>query len=238
MKKKTMTMMITTIISATIGIVAWLNLFVATENRLVSPYSAMAVSGPIQVFAQKNMGDTVRLVADKGLSPKIATTVTDRVLTIEAIEEIRHERVLKVYIDSERLEKIFLTGSSTLEVVDKMVKDSISIRMSGSAEARLLSETSYLNVQMNDVANVFMAGNTQTLDMTLTGFSDIVAYNLVSKVCSIKINAPQQSPGIFRVSATDTLHVEAEEDNSRVVYYKGNPTVVTSAKMKTMVFKK
>lgn len=207
-------------------IVAWFNLFTVTENRVVGKFDSVSVEGPIQTFLVRNLGDTVRVVADDNLPRLISTTVEDGKLVIAPTQAIRHERVLKVYVSMETLRSIEVNGAATLDFTEKMNVDSLEVKLGGGAEARILAESKDMRVYMNDASNIFLAGKTTNLYIKLTGVSDIVAYNMISNNCLLDIDTPPQSPGIFRVTATDTLRVNMKKISSRLVQAKGNPVLI------------
>ncbi len=207
-------------------IVAWFNLFTVTENRVVGKFDSVSVDGPIQAFLVRNLGDTVRVVADDNLPRLISTTVEDGKLVIAPTQAIRHERVLKVYVSMETLRSIEVNGAATLDFTEKMNVDSLQVKLGGGAEARILAECKDMRVYMNDASNIFLAGKTTNLYIKLMGVSDIVAYNMISNNCLLEIDTPPQSPGIFRVTAMDTLRVNMKKISSRLVQVKGNPVLI------------
>jgi hypothetical protein len=238
MNKNTMRIFIAVTLVLIAAIVAWFKMFTITENRVLGKFSEVTVNGPIQVFLLKDMGDTIRLEADKGLHSLIFTRINGEELIIQPTADIRHERVLKVYLSSNNIKKLKLLGASTVEVVNKIENDTLEVSLEQSAEARVLADCGYIKVTLSDASNIFMAGKADNLSMSLSGFSDVVAYKLESKNCTLSIRAPDQSPGIFRVSASDTLRVSMSAPHSRIVYYKGNPFVIVDESIIDRIVKK
>ncbi|MDZ4809129.1 MAG: DUF2807 domain-containing protein [Bacteroidota bacterium] len=208
------------------AVILWFNLLVVTEHRTVPKYESISVGGPIQVFLIKGLGDQVRIVADKGLSPFIKTEVQGTNLVIDATRPIVHERVLKVYASLEWVKKIHLSGASTLDVVDKVDADIVLVILDGSSEGRIMVDCKLLDIKMHNAANIFLAGSADLLKITLTGVSNIVADNLFSDNCKLTIVAPKQSPGVFRIDVSDTLWLKMRGSSGRIVRYKGDPIVI------------
>jgi hypothetical protein len=204
----------------------WFTLFAKTENHVITNFSAIRVHGPINVYLAKNKGDTVSITADKDIIGNIIFSVVSDTLIIKSDKPIRHERILKIYMSSEKIRSVEMRGSGTLEVVDLITRDSLDILLSGSSEARVLINTNYLNINIKNASNIYMAGTTSKLNVSLNGVSDLIGYNLKSKVCILDVNGRDQSPGILRVSVSDSLTTSI--NGSRVVYYKGDPIVTTS----------
>jgi hypothetical protein len=226
-------------IVTTVSIVAWFNLNTVTENRVVGKFKAVTVNGPIQVFLMKDMDDNnIRLEADKGLLSILSTQVKEEELVIQPTTDIRHERVLKEYLSSRRIKKLKILGSSTVEVVNKIESDTLEISLNQGAEARILADCRYIKVTLNGASNIFMAGRVDNLNIGLSGFSDVVAYKLESKNCSLSIQAPEQSEGVIRVSVSDTLRVSMNALHSRVVYNKGDPVIIASNEIMKRIIKK
>ncbi|MEP7322331.1 MAG: DUF2807 domain-containing protein [Saprospiraceae bacterium] len=212
--------------STLVAVTLWFNLLVVTEHRTVPKYESISVDGPIQVFLIKGLGDQIRIVADKGLSPLIKIEVQGTDLVIDAISPIVHERILKVYASLEWVKKIHLSGASTLDVVDKIDADTVSLTLDGSSEGRIMVDCKLLNIKMHDVANIFLAGSVDLLKVNLTGVSDIIADNLFSDNCKLTIISPKQSPGVFRINVSDTLWLTMRGSSGRIVRYKGDPVVI------------
>ncbi|HWA35440.1 MAG TPA: DUF2807 domain-containing protein [Cyclobacteriaceae bacterium] len=212
-------------VAAFAAIVLWFNLFVRSEIKRVGPYESISVDGPIQVFLVSGLRDSIRIVADENLLPIVAANVKTKNLVLGVTGEVVHERVLKVYASLENLKKIHLSGASTLDVAGTLVGDTIALLLDGAAEGRIKVACGAIKVEMHDAANIFLAGLTDLFELKVYDVSDIVAYNLLAKRCEILVKASRQSPGILRVSVSDTLEVRMKGQSGRVVYYKGEPTV-------------
>lgn len=208
------------------------------EYRTTGSFHQLEVNGPIQVFLIKGLRDSIHIVADKGLADSVTSKVIDERLIITASPNTVHERVLKVMVSSDHLNKIILNGPSSVEMATQVTTDTFSIFLHQSSEARIHIDCKSLQVELNGSSNVFMAGKTDVLNMKILEYSDVVAYNLESRLCNMDIQTPKSSEGIIRVNVSDTLKATMAPESSRTVYYKGTAQVIASDVIKNRVRKK
>jgi hypothetical protein len=208
------------------------------EYRFIGSFHQLEINGPVQLFLVKGLGDSIHIVADKGLADSIATKVIDERLIITASPNIVHERVLKVMVSSDHLNEIILNGPSSVEMATQVTSDTFSIFLHQSSEARIHIDCKSLQVELNGSSNVFMAGKTDVLNMKILEYSDVIAYNLESRLCNMDIQTPKSSEGIIRVNVSDTLKATMAPESSRTVYYKGTAQVIASDVIKNRVRKK
>jgi len=205
-------------------IFCWSNLYVTSQDRNVTPFNSIYISGPINVYLTHAQEESVKVRADTNILEQIIVEVIDGDLRIYTKGRIQRERVLDVYINYIKVDSIKTSGTSTLTSYSKIKESNLYVEASGASEVKLQLESSLLNLTMNNAANVQLAGLVEYFDLKINHVGDLMAYNLVSQNCKAVLNTGKQSPGIARINVQDTLAIEIK--GPRHLKYKGNPVVV------------
>ena len=152
------------------------------------------------------------------------TEVDNGILKIYTDEFIRGERIKEVFVTYVTLETAIATDASTLNSQDLIVADKFQLIARGAAEIKLRVNCQQLALQMEQNANVQLAGQAEYFQFNIDHVGDLMAYNFLTKSCTSLIKTPPQSPGVARIQVSDTLSVQI--DGPRHLYYKGAPKVV------------
>tara|TARA_R110002073_G_scaffold312586_1_gene484086 strand:- start:11111 stop:11818 length:708 start_codon:yes stop_codon:yes gene_type:complete len=207
-----------------LAIFAFKNLFVSEQNREVKSFKHIYVSGPINVFLRQSDKESIRIRADNNVHDKVITEVIGDTLKIYDRIRIQRERVLDVYVDFVYLKSLHASGASTLTGQGVLNITELKVKTSAAAEVKLLIEGRSLDLLMTQAANVQLAGKLDSLQFSIRGLGDLMAYNLTSKHCKAVLQTAPQSPGIARINVTQTLDVQIK--GPRLIKYKGNPKII------------
>lgn len=216
---------IMSIISAVVIVVvaAWNNMFVSVEERETKPFNAVYTSGPINVYLSQTGHESISVRADTNIHDQIITEVINGELRIYTEDPIQHERVLDVYVHYKSLDSIHGSAQSTLTGRGLLDNTDLKLTASGASEIKLQVNVDSLDLVMHNNANVQLAGTADQFDFLITGFGDLMAYNLISKHCKAVVRTGNQSPGIARINVEQTL--DATIKGPRLVKYKGSPLI-------------
>lgn len=206
-----------------VAVVAWNNMFVSEQVRETRPFNAVYISGPIDVYLSQTDDESISVRADTNIHDQIITEVINGELRIYTEDPIQHERVLDVYVNYKTLDSIHASAQSTLTGKGLFDNTDLKLTASGASEIKLQVNVNSLDLVMHNNANVQLAGTADQFDFLITGFGDLMAYNLVSKHCKAVVNTGKQSPGIARINVEQTL--DATIKGPRLVKYKGSPLI-------------
>jgi len=207
-----------------IGLVlGWNTIYVSEQERDIALFNAIYISGPINVFVEEGEKAKVIVRADNNILDKVITEVIDGELRIYTKSDIRHERVLDVYVNYQSLNSIYASGPSTITGRSVLKTSKLKIRASVSAEVKLQMKVDSLSLIINNAANVQLAGSTTNFNLLITDVGDLMAYNLKSQHCIANLNTGQQNPGIARIHVEKTLNVTIK--GPRFLNYKGNAEI-------------
>lgn len=203
---------------------AWNNLFVSEQKHEVPGFSAIHVTGPINVFLEKSTNQEVIVRADDNIHDQLEIFVENEVLMISNSKNINRERILDIYIKYSKLDSIHSSGASTVTSKNHVTTDNLKLFASGAAEMRLqvTSDSTYLI--MDGAANVQLAGFTNYFDVEINHVGDMMAYNFEARNCNLRMHTGDQSPGVARINVTERLYASIK--GPRLLKYKGNPTVI------------
>lgn len=205
-------------------IIGWNNIYVATQERDITSFNSLYTSGPINVFIQEAKRASVTIKADKNILDQVIVEVIQNQLKVYTKGDVRHERVLDVYINYELLDSVHASGPSTITGRSVLETDNLKITASISSEVKLQLQIDSLSLLMKDAANVQLAGFATNVDLSITSVGDLVAYNLEGQHYKVALMTPAQSPGIARIHTEKTLDVTIK--GPRYLYYKGNAVVI------------
>lgn len=202
----------------------WNNFRVTSEYRKVDNFHGVYAGGLMNVYLKKGETESVFIRADDFLMDKVKTEVHNGILKIYTDEFIQGERIKEVYVTYVRLDTAIATDASTLNSLDLIVSDKFQLVASGAAEVKFRVNCKQLDLQMEQNANVQLAGQAEYFQFNIDHVGDLMAYNFFAKSCTSFIKTPPQSPGVARIQVSDTLSVQIE--GPRHLYYKGAPKVV------------
>jgi Putative auto-transporter adhesin, head GIN domain len=208
-----------------VAVYGWNNLWVSEQTHQVSGFNSIYASGSLKVFLEKGDKESVQIRTDNRIHDKIDVFVENGQLKVYTNQKISMERVLNVYVTYKVLDSLKVGGAVRLRSNDELVSRNLKITVSAAADVRLQVDSDNLDLTMKGSANVLLAGNAERFNFSIHDFGDLVAYNLNSKVCQAIVNTGDQSPGVARISVSDSLSVFIK--GPRYLYYKGDPIIVS-----------
>jgi len=195
---------------------------VVKQERKVSDFNAIEVSGTFDVFLSLGSAQSVIVEADENLQPLISTEVHGGTLKIENIKPIHDSKSLKVFITVTDLKKIELSGAVDLQSQNKLTLTELSVEISGATDANLEIAVQKLEVSSSGGSKLKFSGMANKVDMDVSGAVDIHAFDLLAETASLSISGA----GVAEINVSKELH--AEISGAASVRYKGNPQKVDS----------
>lgn len=195
------------------------NILISEESREIEPFHGIKISGLVDVVLAEGPTESVKVVADDRYINAIKTEVVDNILTVYTEGKIRLERRMDVYITYTKLDTLIVGGASTLLTTKSVVEPRLYINSNQAAELKVKFQGDTLQLKMDQNANVQLAGFADHLGLEITGFGDLMAYNMPVKTCQVLINGPKQSQGVARVHVTESLSGLVK--GSRLLKYMG-----------------
>jgi hypothetical protein len=151
---------------------------VVKQERAVTPFIKIVVSGAFDVFLTQQPSTTLMVEADENLMDQIITEVSGDVLTISS-RQIKNPTKLNIYVSASTLEFITLSGASNLVGENTLQGQVLDITTSGASDARLNVNVDYVSVNASGASVVTLSGTAKELVATASGAADVKASKLM-----------------------------------------------------------
>ncbi len=198
---------------------------VITEDRDVSGFDSVALSGFGRVIITQGGEESLRIETDDNLMRYIETTVRGRTLELSFTEDnllLIPSDSLIFYLSVIDLTALDASGAGQFEI-DELDADRLELTLNGAGDIRIDSLTAAdLQVTVNGAGNLNLAGTVETQEIAFNGLGNYAAADLESQTATVRV------PGAGRVVvwARDTLDVTISGAGS--VEYYGRPDVTQS----------
>ena len=194
---------------------------VISEDRAVSGFSKVLISGSGKLFIEQGDEESLTIMAEDNITPLIITNVSGDTLNINVSlgAVVLPTKSMELHLKVKDLDSISTSGSANVNC-SGLSTGSLTIKTTGSSNVDINNlETDSIDISSSGSGNFILAGNTDSLKISTNGSGGCDAGNLKSKDCIIDINGS----GNNTVNVSDTLDVSI--DGSGDVSYIGNPTV-------------
>jgi hypothetical protein len=193
---------------------------VIKQERKVSSFDAIDVSGAFDVFLSQGPTQSVFIEADENLMSVIKTGVFGSTLRIENSKPIHNAKSLKVYITVKELRSIEVSGAVDIQTETKFTQNELSIEISGATDAKLDLAVQKLEVNSSGGCKLMLTGMANTFDLDVSGAVDVRAFELLTENVSIDIS------GAGEAEVNVTKELKADVSGAANVKYKGSPAKV------------
>jgi hypothetical protein len=209
-----------------------------TEQRVVSDFYGIEVSGSFIVYIDSSNETSVMVEADENLLDEIRTQVRGNHLVIETYRDrcINSGNNMTIYVATPHVEEIALRGSGriyckpfeTPEInvdldgsgrifIDYMKSDESRFDLSGSGTIHGTVDTYTAAILVEGSGEIRLDGDAHSANMDLTGSGIIWASEFTTDNADVEVTGS----GKIYVYATDLL--EARVTGSGIIYYYGDP---------------
>jgi len=194
---------------------------VIKQDRKVSSFNGIEVSGAFQVFLKQGNAETVTVEADENLLSFIRTEVVNGTLIIETKNMPFHATTkMTVYVTIKGLKSIDLSGAVDIETQNKLNLSDLKIDVSGASDAKLEVAVQKLDLDGSGASKLLFRGSAVDVKMDLSGASEIFAYDMPAESYSIELS------GAGKAEINVSKKLSAEVSGAGTVRYKGSPTVI------------
>jgi hypothetical protein len=195
---------------------------VVKQERKVSAFDAIDVSGAFDVYLSLGTTQSVIVEADDNLQPLIRTEVVGSTLKIDNKKPIHDSKSMKVYITVTDLKKIELSGAVDLTTQNKLTLTDLEIEISGATDASLDLAVQKLEISSSGGSKMKLSGMANKVDIDVSGAVELHAFDLLAEIVSLDIS------GAGDADINVTKELSAEISGAGTVRYKGDPPKVDS----------
>jgi hypothetical protein len=127
-----------------------------------------------------------------------------------------------VNVSSNNLNAIEVSGASSIKSSTPLKKDSLSVTISGSSDAKLILENDYTRITQSGASDLTLIGTTNNLITQISGASTLKSYSLTSK----QANVTATGASTAKIFVTDKLVANASGASN--IKVKGNVSDISA----------
>ncbi len=197
---------------------------VVTENRTVSNFNALTLSGIGEVTITQGETEALTVSAEDNLMPYIRTEVSGNTLVIGLGRENEHVNVrptqpIKFNLSVKNLNAIELSGAGRIQSAS-LKSDRFDVHVSGAGDVKIDQlQATDLNSKLTGAGSVDIAGQVTSQNLLLSGIGNYRAESLNSQTAMVTVSGA----GGSTLWARDNLDVSISGAGS--VSYYGSPKI-------------
>ncbi len=210
------------------------------ETRSVSSFDGIVAKGSVNVFVSFGTEESVEVVVDAQYKDQLMTEVRGTDLHIYTEGRMINPKKLDVFVVAKNLKlveasgatdvsikgewkeekiKIYLSGSSDLDVKEGITCTSLKMEISAASDAELYVVATDFLATLSGSSDINIKGRVNVADILCRGSSDFKGKHFAIGKC--KVEASGSSDAYIMVN--DELQIEASGSSN--VYYEGSPSV-------------
>ena len=215
------------------------NYDVESETLQLPDFQRVSNEGNFEVYIIQDGLSEVTIEAESNLIPLIRTRVSGQELEIDSKEDLRNNYPMKIYVHTDEITDLRLSGSGFIEVLD-LTADNVDVDLSGSGYISMTGTMEDLDCDISGSGDMDLGVTADQINATISGSGDfemwgvansgqfkisgsgsINAYELLLQECYATISGS----GDMEVTVEDYLNVNISGSGS--VYYMGSPEIDT-----------
>ncbi len=193
----------------------------ASENRKVSDFSRIDISGGFHVILKQDSSLSVKVTADDNLMKYIKTTVNGSKLRIYTRRSICNSGQMTVYVGVRHLEELKASGGIEVESDGKITTQDMHFRLAGATKITMDLNAANVTTSGSGATELNLKGQASSHNIDLSGSGKVNALDFVVGNCEI------QTAGVGH-SEVNVLHsLSVHSTGASDVKYRGNPSVTS-----------
>ncbi|MFC1727475.1 head GIN domain-containing protein [Patescibacteria group bacterium] len=198
---------------------------VVSEQREVSGFNKVSVSGSGLVLIEQTGEESLKIETDENLMKYIETKVSNNELQVKVVYRglfkifAWPQADIKYYLTVKDLEMVNLNGSVKLES-PKIATSKLEININGSGDARASLEVEKLATKVSGSGAFTLSGVADYQTIVFSGSGKFFGKELLGKEAEIRINGS----GKAELNVSEKLSVDVS--GSGTIRYLGDPEIV------------
>jgi len=201
-----------------------------TQDRHLSGFSAVNVSGSFDVYITQGSTESVKVEADDDVIDKIVTEVKGGVLKIYTKNTSGmswnwgKSSKRAIYVVAKDLNNISLTGSGDVYFKDGIRTQTLAVNVSGSGDITGKIDVKNLQSSVVGSGDITLTGRAETSTVKVSGSGDYSGRNLITSNTTVRV----VGSGDASVNVSEKL--DASVAGSGDVHYTGSAKNVATSK--------
>lgn len=196
---------------------------IRTEERSVSNFKNVDVSGAAKVYVSQGNQPSVKIEGDDNLLQYIEVNQEGDKVTVRERPgfNLMPTGDLHVYVTAPVFHNISAAGACDILGQNKITNsDDLSLHVSGAGDIRMELDAPTLSATVSGSGSIDLKGQTKNVDLELTGAGHAHCYDLLAENTKVDIS------GAGSAEVYASVKLDAEVSGAGDVRYKGNATNV------------
>ncbi|MCF8451831.1 MAG: DUF2807 domain-containing protein [Pedobacter sp.] len=211
-------------VANTKGTIVDSKMLLTDDERQVSGFSGITISGRHNVYVTMGNTESLRLEGDATAINEIETKVEDGVLKVRNKKQMNtrswnNTGKVNIYIQAKSLNNLVLSGSGNIEVNGKVKSANLSNTISGSGSITANIEVENYNAVISGSGEISAKGYAKNAKITIAGSGDFDGRNLKTSNSNAKVS------GSGDISIIADKQLDAVVSGSGDIRYSGNAAV-------------
>ncbi len=198
-----------------------------TQTLTIASFSGVELGGAFDVNVSQGATQEVTVTGHQNIIDKLEIEVNSGLCEIKLEDGCYKDYDMTFNITVPDIEKVYLSGSGTININDFIDQNDLDVRISGSGDIYLNAFDGCENLTLTVSGSGEMFANADFVDLTdldinINGSGTYDGYAIETNDCDINISGSGQC----KVTVQDNLSVTIS--GSGDVYYRGNPTITSN----------
>ena len=199
---------------------------VTSQNRNVSSFNSIDVSGAIDVFVKQDSVTSVKVEADDNLLQYIEVYTDNSTLVIHTDRgvRIRPSNKIKVYISNPSYKEFEVSGASEIESENQIsASESLHFRLTGASGGKIDLNAPRVSVEVTGASHLTLRGRTKDFEGGASGASEINGFELLTE------NSDMDVSGASSAKIYASVKLSGHASGASNIKYKGNASTSISS---------
>lgn len=195
---------------------------IKSENRSVSNFNGIKVSGNADIYVKQDAVYSVRIETDENLMEHIITELDGAMLDIHPRENsnLKPTRSIKVYVSGPAFSSFIASGACNIIGENKITSTaSITFKLSGAGEIKMDVMAPLVDADLSGAGSISLSGQVRDFKVDGSGATDIKCFDLLTENTTVELSGA----GDAEVFASVKLDVDIS--GAADVKYKGNAAI-------------
>jgi hypothetical protein len=188
-----------------------------TENREVSGFSRLDISGSYKVVIKQDSTESLTITADDNLMKYVKTDVIGDRLKIYSSRNLCTSGQYTVYVTIKDLSYIKTSGATNVSSDGKLTVKDIELNTSGATKITLNLNADDVNTRASGLTELVLEGQAKSHTLKTSGSGTLNAFNFV--VNSYRI----ESSGLSHCKINVLNNLSINSSGASDIQYRGNP---------------
>lgn len=179
------------------------------ERKVLEPFTSLKINGDVNIYVNQSN--------EPGISASAKDLKSLQYQIVNGMLEINGGPKNQIYVHTQGLSRIEVSGNSDVYSSDTLKGSSLSIMNSGAGDATLLLNYTDVEVTVTGSADVKLSGAASNLNADVSGAGDLRAYKMPVLSANVKLSGS----GDAQINASKSI--QGNVGGSATLYHQGEP---------------